>query len=99
VVVGIRDRDRGLWLQDDNTTWGSFNQMPAEPSPPDATSTTWTLEVHLDNGNYSLAARAFDYGGTWVDIVPRHFVITADVMHRRSAPTSFLEQSSSALFS
>ncbi len=79
VLVGIKDRDRGLWLQDDKTTWGAFNQMPAELSPPDAPSTVWALEVHLDNGNYSLAARAFDYDGNWVDIVPyRHFVVASD---------------------
>jgi predicted outer membrane repeat protein len=80
VLVGIKDRDRGLWLQDDKTTWGSFNQMPAELSPPGASSTAWTLEVALSNGEYSLAARAFDYDGNWDDIVPyRHFVVAADV--------------------
>lgn len=80
VLVGIKDRDRGLWLQDDKTTWGSFNQMLAELSPPGAASTVWALDVHLDDGHYSLAARAFDYDGNWVDIVPyRHFAVAADV--------------------
>ena len=58
VRVAIRDRNAGLWLQDDMTTFGPFRRFDATLSNPGAPATDRSFDVPLPDGNYALSARA-----------------------------------------
>ncbi|MCW2764501.1 MAG: conserved repeat protein [Nocardioides sp.] len=65
VTILVKDRDTGLWLKNDGT-WGSTTantQRPATLASPGAASTTWTIDIPLGAGNYTVTARAFDAAG------------------------------------
>ena len=60
VRVAIRNRNNGLWLQDDMTTFGPFHRFDATLSNPGQPATDWSFMVPLPDGNYALSARATD---------------------------------------
>lgn len=65
VTILVKDRDTGLWLQN-NGTWGSTTAAAGRPATlgsPGATSTSWTIDVPLGVGNYLITARARDAAG------------------------------------
>ena len=52
------------YLQDDLTTWGTFNTIDAALAVPGATETDWTLPVSLTNGTFQVWARTFSNNGS-----------------------------------
>ena len=65
VTILVKNRDTGLWLQTDGT-WGSTTANAgrlATLANPGAASTSWTIGIPLDTGNYLITARARDAAG------------------------------------
>lgn len=61
VQIELRDRDTGQYLQDNLTTWGSWNAINAVLASPGATSTPWTLSLTI-GGNRRLVVYARTVG-------------------------------------
>ena len=79
VRVAIRNRNNGLWLQDDMTTFGPFNRFDATLTNPGQPNIDWSFIVPLPDGNYALSARATDLAGNEQSISPwRHFNVDAN---------------------
>ena len=79
VRVAIRNRNNGLWLQDDMTTFGPFNRFDATLTNPGQPNIDWSFIVPLPDGNYALSARATDLAGNDQSISPwRHFNVDAN---------------------
>jgi predicted outer membrane repeat protein len=86
VLVAIKDRSTGLWLQSDLETWGPHQVMDAALATPGEPSTAWSIHVDLPAGDYSLAARAFDQNATWFRIATSRWLLVC--CRWRSMPTS-----------
>ena len=70
VRVAIRDRISGAWLQDSMAGWGGFNRFDAVLADPTSPTTSWTLNVELNEGTYAMSVRARAQDGGWGHISP-----------------------------
>lgn len=63
VRVKVKDRDSGLWLQEDGSFASGVFWHDAIVNNPGATSATWTIEFTLPNGRYNPVSEAYDAAG------------------------------------
>ncbi len=80
VIVGIFDRNRDLWLQNDLSSWGSFSVTDATVDAAGQPRTRWSISLDLADGDYSLMARSVNLIDTHAgEVAPyRHFSIGTD---------------------
>ena len=64
VLVAIRNRSTGQWLQADGVSFGgSYTLLPATLDAPGTTNTGWTFPVTLADGLYAIQLKAEDAVG------------------------------------
>lgn len=84
VGLGVQDLATKLWLQDDMTSWDSFDRFPADLVDSGGTTTDWSLDIELPAGRYVLSALARDQAGNEGRIVPwRLFIVEGGVAARQ----------------
>lgn len=59
----IRDKESGRYLQDDGTTWGDWNAVPASLTSPNSPTTEWDWNGTLPESNFKVWVQVKDLAG------------------------------------
>ena len=59
----IKDQETGNYLQDNGTTWGAWNAVPASLSAPNTPSTDWDWNGTLPESNFEVWVQVKDLAG------------------------------------
>ena len=98
VVVKVKDRDTGLWLQSDGSFSAGVVWHDATMDNPGATDVMWSIDLTLPNGRYNPVGRAFDAAGNQgTQTAFRPFEVVGDVTDTQD-PTTNVDHAKNEVF-
>ncbi len=82
VVVSVKNRDNGLWLQNGGDLAGGWQALDLTLTSPGAPETSWYRDVSLPDGRYVVNVRAFDGSDNRGELTKTFFSIVSTIQEQ-----------------